>query len=43
MVGVQVWAGDDELARSLGVHTCHTPDCMNLVPVLLILLSTLYN
>jgi hypothetical protein len=24
-----------ELAHSAGVHPCHAPDCMNLVPVLL--------
>jgi hypothetical protein len=32
-----------ELAQSAGVHTCHTPDCMNLVPVLLAWHSILYN
>jgi hypothetical protein len=32
-----------ELAHSAGVQTCHTPDCVNLVPVLLIWHSTLYN
>jgi hypothetical protein len=31
------------LAHSAGVHTCHTPDCMILVPVLLTWHSTLYN
>jgi hypothetical protein len=32
-----------ELAHAAGVHTCHTPDCRNLVPVLLTWHSTLYN
>jgi hypothetical protein len=32
-----------ELAHSAGVHACHTPDCMNLVPVLLTWHSTLYH
>jgi hypothetical protein len=32
-----------ELALSIGVHACHNPDCMNLVPVLLTWHSTLYN
>jgi hypothetical protein len=31
------------LAHSAGVHTCHTPDCMILVPVLLTWHSTLYS
>jgi hypothetical protein len=31
------------LAHSAGVHTCYTPDCMNLVPVLLTWHSALYN
>jgi hypothetical protein len=31
------------LSHSAGVHTCHTPDCMILVPVLLTWHSTLYN
>jgi hypothetical protein len=31
------------LAHSAGVHTCHTPDCVILVPVLLTCHSTLYN
>jgi hypothetical protein len=31
------------LAHSAGVHTCHTPDCMILVPVLLTWHSALYN
>jgi hypothetical protein len=32
-----------EFAHSARVHTCHTPDCMSLVPVLLTWHSTLYN
>jgi hypothetical protein len=32
-----------KLPHSAGVHTCHTPDCMNLVPVLLTWHSTLYK
>jgi hypothetical protein len=32
-----------ELAHSAGVHTCHTPDYMNSVPVLLTWHRTLYN
>jgi hypothetical protein len=38
-----VW--EHELAHSAGVHTCHTPDCMNWVPVPVLLTwhSTLYN
>jgi hypothetical protein len=32
-----------ELAHSNAVHTCHTPDCMNLVPVVLTWHSTLCN
>jgi hypothetical protein len=32
-----------ELPHSAGVHTGRTPDCMNLVPVLLTWHSTLYN
>jgi hypothetical protein len=31
------------LAHAAGVHTRHTPDCMNLVPVLLTWHSTLSN
>jgi hypothetical protein len=34
MVNVEVWAG---------VNTFYTPDCMNVVPVLLTWHSTLYN
>jgi hypothetical protein len=45
--GVYGWCGGmgwvRELAHSIGVHTCHNPDCMNLVPVLLTWHSTLYN
>jgi hypothetical protein len=32
-----------ELVHSDGVRTCHTPDCMNLVPVLLTWYGTLYS
>jgi hypothetical protein len=31
------------LSHSAGVYTCHTPDCMILVPVLLTWHSTVYN
>jgi hypothetical protein len=34
---------EDELAHSAGVQFCLTPDCSNLVPVLLAWHSTLYN
>jgi hypothetical protein len=42
MVGVGMgWV--HELAYSAGVHTCHTPDCKNLVQVLMTRHGTLYN
>jgi hypothetical protein len=34
---------EHELAHSAGGHTCRSPDCMNLVPLLLTWHSTLYN
>jgi hypothetical protein len=34
---------EHEVSHSAGVHTCHIPDSMNLVPALLAWHSTLYN
>jgi hypothetical protein len=41
MVDVKAWAGCS--LTQLVCHTCQTPDCMNLVPVLLTWHSTLNN
>jgi hypothetical protein len=34
---------EHELAHSIGVYTLHSPNCVDLVPVLLTLHSTLHN